>query len=92
MKDGLMAVMALLIAENGAPPPVWEQRVKLVDAPRYTSFYFGPIENIAGKKLKVLERSHRGDCLCLAQDEQGADCLVDVDVRDIEKTDNQVRR
>lgn len=47
-----------------------------------TDYFYGPLSDIAGKDLKVLEESRTGDCLCLNPSATG---LVDVHHDDIEK-------
>lgn len=59
-----------------------QENIMLVDAPQHTKYYWGDIKEIAGKPLKLVERSpYDGDCLCMC--EKG---LVDVDHRDIKRT------
>jgi hypothetical protein len=52
---------------------------KVADQPSAdTNYFFGPVEDIAGKELKVIERNFRGDCLCV--NEKG---LIDVAAKDV---------
>jgi hypothetical protein len=44
-----------------------------------TLYPFGPLSDLAGKRLKVLERNRDGDCLCLVDN-----CIADVSANDIE--------
>jgi hypothetical protein len=48
--------------------------------PAFTKNLFGPLSQIAGQRLKVIERNHNGDCLALLPDESN---LVDVDHMDV---------
>lgn len=50
--------------------------------PQFSRNFFGPISEIAGKKLDVLERNSRGDCLSMLPDHSN---IVDVDRRDVVK-------
>lgn len=56
--------------------------VRVVDAPAHTRNLFGPLSEIAGKELELLERNERGDCLCLFTGRMGQN-ICDVDHRDI---------
>lgn len=53
---------------------------RVVADPQYTRYFFGPLSDIAGKDLQLMERNAQGDCLCLVEDKG----LVDVDSRDVE--------
>lgn len=57
-------------------------RIRVIDNPHHTRNLFGPLTEIAGRELQVLERSAQGDCLCLFTGVQGQN-IVDVDHRDI---------
>jgi hypothetical protein len=57
--------------------------IQVVPLPNYTRNLFGPITEIAGKKLELLERNPEGDCLCLFSGVKGTN-IVDVDHRDIQ--------
>ena len=46
---------------------------------------FGPLSDIAGKRLQVLERNRDGDCLCLVNNGAG---MADISARHIEKYEN----
>jgi hypothetical protein len=56
--------------------------VQVVENPQHTRNLFGPLSEVAGKRLQVLERNAQGDCLCLFTGRQGVN-LVDVDYRDV---------
>jgi hypothetical protein len=60
------------------------QYVNVVPAPQHTENLFGPIEEVAGKRLQLLERNRDGDCLCLFRGCRGVN-IVDVDRRDIQR-------
>lgn len=53
---------------------------QVVSSPQHTTNVFGGMDVVAGKELRVIDRSVRGDCLCLLPDGNG---LVDVDSRDV---------
>jgi hypothetical protein len=57
--------------------------VRVVGNPQHTRNLFGPIEEIAGKSLAVVDKNPEGDCLCVFTGRCGTN-LVDVDRRDIE--------
>ena len=59
-----------------------EKFVQIVDNPQHTTNLFGPIKEIAGKQLKLIERNSSGDCLCMFKGKAGEN-LVDVDHRDV---------
>jgi len=48
---------------------------------KFTRYFWGPLADITGKPITLLERNSRGDCLCYVH-EKG---LVDVDHRDIRR-------
>ncbi len=58
------------------------KKIKLVPMPKHTDYFWGPMSEIAGGELVMLEKSSKGDCLCLKPNKG----LVDVDHRDIENT------
>lgn len=62
--------------------PQTKQFVQVVTDPKFTRNLFGPIDEIAGKRLEVLERNERGDCVCLFVGKLGQN-IVDVDHQDI---------
>jgi hypothetical protein len=62
--------------------PAAKQKVRVIQNPQHTRNLFGPIEEIAGKELEVLERNSQGDCLCLFTGIKGTN-IVDVDHRDV---------
>jgi hypothetical protein len=47
----------------------------------HTTYLFGSIKEIEGKKLRLIEENKNGDCLCIFEEK----CLVDVNKKDIEK-------
>jgi hypothetical protein len=51
----------------------------VAETPAYTQYHWGPLSDIAGQTLKVLERNPQGDCLALLEGKG----LVDVDNRDV---------
>jgi len=57
---------------------------KVKAIPTHTSYLFGSIKEIAGKKLHIIEQNKRGDCLCLNVERNN---LVDVDFKDIESVE-----
>lgn len=61
-----------------------KRRILVVEKPAFTRNLFGPVEEIAGKKLELLERNDNGDCLCLFTGSKGIH-IVDVDNRDVVK-------
>lgn len=72
----LRAIMAAAFRGTTA-----QESIMLVDAPQYTKYFWGDIKEIAGRPLKLIERSpYDGSCLCMC--EKG---LVDVDHRDIRR-------
>ena len=60
-----------------------ESYITVVPNPQHTRNLFGPISEIAGKRLQLMERNSRGDCMCLFTGVQGQ-YLVDVDHGDVE--------
>jgi len=74
-------LMALLAAAGSGAPRV-KGRVRVVDSPMHTNNLFGPLSEIAGKDLELLERNEQGDCLCLFTGRMGTN-ICDVDHRDI---------
>lgn len=58
--------------------------VQVVENPKHTTNLFGPLSEIAGKRLRVLERNDQGDCLCLFEGSLGTN-IVDVDHRDVQQ-------
>jgi hypothetical protein len=58
-------------------------QITVVKHPIKTRNLFGPVEEIAGKTLRVLERNPQGDCLCLFVGVKGQK-IVDVDHSDVE--------
>jgi len=61
---------------------VERETVQVVAEPQHTRNLFGPLGEIAGARLTLMERNSDGDCLCLFQGQRGTN-LVDVDRRDI---------
>jgi hypothetical protein len=59
----------------------------IVKAPKspHTLYPFGPLSDIAGKRLWVLERNEQGDCLCIVK--AGA-AIADVAADDVAKYTN----
>lgn len=60
-------------------------KIKVVKDPKFTKNLFGPISEIAGKEIQLIERNPQGDCLCIFNGSKGTN-LVDVDHRDVDKT------
>ena len=56
--------------------------IKTKELVQFTRNLFGPIEEISGKVLMVLEKNRDGDCLCIFTGSMGVN-IVDVDHRDI---------
>ncbi|MDQ2731574.1 MAG: hypothetical protein M3Y56_07940 [Armatimonadota bacterium] len=54
---------------------------KISEAPAHTRNLFGALKEVAGRSLPVLERSERGDCLCVVD----GSYLIDVDSQDVEE-------
>jgi hypothetical protein len=54
----------------------------VVEQPTATRNLFGPLEEIAGRPLFVLDRNEEGDCLCLFTGSQGQN-LVSVQACDV---------
>lgn len=75
--DALFAALAMM---TGMIPKT--QYVQVVERPQHTRNLFGPIEEIAGKRLELIERNFQGDCLCLFLGVKGTN-IVDVDHRDV---------
>lgn len=78
---------ALLAAALGTFGKSAEQSVQVVANPQHTRNLFGPVGEIAGKRLKRLERNPEGDCLCIFEGRMGKN-IVDVDRRDIQADNN----
>lgn len=83
----LMEALAVLVASAGRPQNI--DHVRVVEEPKHTVNHFGPMTEIAGKRLRVMEMSDQGCCLCLHTGE-GGQYLVDVDSRDIERHERVV--
>jgi len=64
--------------------------VRVVENPQHTKNLFGPISEIAGKELELMERNGQGDCLCIFTGRLGTN-LVDVDHRDVSQNDRAKR-
>ncbi len=77
------ALFTALTALLNVQPFAHQQKVRVVTNPMHTRNLFGPLSEIAGKQLELLERNARGDCLCLFDGQAGKN-IVDVDYRDIE--------
>lgn len=73
---------ALSAAVGGIMPRT--THISVVDTPQFTTNYFGPIDEVAGKRLQLLSRNPQGDCLCIFEGKKGTN-LVDVDYRDVAK-------
>lgn len=54
-------------------------KVKLKDKVSETKYFWGPLSDIEGKTLQVIERNKSGDCLCIKEGKG----LVDVSSVDI---------
>lgn len=84
-----MARIFFLAAIHAASDRVQtQQRVLVVKEPKHTKNLFGPIEEIAGQELLLMERNPQGDCLCVFRGKQGSN-LIDVDRRDILAQDHK---
>ena len=55
----------------------------VVPQPQHTRNLFGPIDEVAGKPLRLLERNETGDCLCLFTGQLGEN-IIDIDHRDVQ--------
>lgn len=80
---GRLGAATLLAAALGTFGKAAEQSVQVVANPQHTRNLFGPVSEIAGKRLKLLERNSEGDCLCIFEGRMGTN-IVDVDRRDIQ--------
>ena len=76
--DALFAALAMM-----AGMKLQTEYVQVVERPQHTRNLFGPISEIAGKRLELIERNWRGDCLCLFSGVKGTN-IVDVDHRDVD--------
>lgn len=76
----LEAVMLAAMFGGGQPPK--KPTVRVVENPQHTRNLFGPLSEIAGKELDLLERNQDGDCLCVFTGRLGQN-IVDVDHRDV---------
>jgi hypothetical protein len=76
--DALFAALSMMA---GMKPQT--EYVQVVERPQHTRNLFGPIEEIAGKRLELIERNFQGDCLCLFSGVKGTN-IVDVDYRDVD--------
>lgn len=56
-------------------------RARLKDKVSETKYFWGPLTDIEGQTLRVIERNEQGDCMCIV-DGKG---LVDVCGTDIEQ-------
>lgn len=56
-------------------------RCKLKSKVKHTAYFWGPLSDIEGETLKVINMSASGDCLCMVADAG----LVDVMKADIEE-------
>lgn len=82
--DTMHSVELLCAAIHASFPELKaDQHIRVVAQPQYTRNLFGPLSEIAGKQLRLLERNPQGDCLCLFDGRRGTN-LVDVDHRDIQ--------
>lgn len=72
---------AVLLAAGIAVPQ--KRYVTVVAKPTKTRNLFGPIEEVAGKTLEVVNMNPHGDALCLFKGRAGVN-LVDVDHVDVE--------
>lgn len=57
--------------------------VTVVPNPTKSRNCFGPLSEIAGKTLKVIERNEQGDCLSLFESANHGQQLIDVDHEDV---------
>lgn len=80
MRRDLLEALMLAAMFGGKSPT--KPKVLVVENPQYTRNMFGPIEEISGKELELLERNNQGDCLCIFKGSKGTN-IVDVDHRDI---------
>jgi hypothetical protein len=74
----VIAIASAMLCADRAPTPT----IKVVAEPKHTTNLFGPISEIAGKELAVMDRNREGDCLCVFDGRRGQN-LVDVDHRDV---------
>lgn len=74
----LLALLAAIEIPRSKPA------IRVMASPKFTRNLFGPLTEIAGKTLELLERNPEGDCLCLFTGVKGQN-IVDVDHRDVEK-------
>ena len=65
------------------PPAV--ATITLVDNPTTTNYHFGPLSDLGGKTLTVIDRCSDGSRLCYAPN---GNAIVDVDYRDIKTYNN----
>ncbi len=79
-RELLQAVMMAAMFGGGTPPI--RPKIKIVDNPQHTWNLFGPLSEIAGKELEVIERNQDGDCMCIFVGSKGQN-MIDVDHRDI---------
>lgn len=78
----------LLAAALGRLGKATEQFVQVVENPQHTRNIFGPVSEIAGKRLTLLEQNQKGDCLCIFEGRMGKN-IVDVDRRDIQAANDE---
>jgi hypothetical protein len=76
--EQILAIASAMLCADRAPAPT----ITVVSEPKHTTNLFGPITEIAGKELAVMDRNREGDCLCVFDGVRGQN-LVDVDHRDI---------
>lgn len=54
--------------------------VKVKENPTKTQYFWGPISDISGKTLHLIERNEHGDCLAMVEGKG----LVDIDAIDVD--------
>jgi len=73
-------LIARLIQAGLGQPAFIQTKPKM----EHTKNVFGPISEVEGKRLRLIERALNGDCLCVFNGSKG-EGLVDVDHRDIDE-------
>lgn len=82
--DRLISALRTLAAIDRQPVGQW---IKVKPTPEHTKNLFGPLDEIAGKTLRLVEVNRQGDCLCVFEGKAGTN-LVDVDHRDLDRLQN----
>lgn len=79
LDEQFIAALSALMGQCRQPVGAW---IKVVASPQHTRNLFGPVDEIAGKTLRLIERNSEGDCLCVFEGKAGTN-IVDVDHRDV---------